>query len=364
MIVDSIVIDVVKIILPAVVTFVVGIAITPYISNYLYKHKMWKKKAGKVDATGSDTPIFNMLHKDKEVGTPRLGGTIIWISASIVFVAVWVIAQLSIPGLEIFDKLEFISRNQTWIPFATLLIGALVGALDDILEIKGSGSHIAGGLSLKKRLAVVGLIGLGVSAWFYFKLGVSAIHLPIFGALDIGILIIPFFIAVIIFIYASGVIDGLDGLSGGVFATVYAAYSIIAFSLNQINLAAFCAALVGGILAFLWFNIPPARFYMSETGSMALTITLAVVAFMTDELGGGIGLFVLPIVAMPLIITALSSLIQVLSKKLRKGKKVFLSAPIHHHFEAMGWPAYKVVMRFWVFSVITAGLGIVIALIF
>ena len=133
MIVDLIAIDVIKIILPAAVTFIVGILITPYISNYLYKHKMWKKKAGKVDTAGTDTPIFNALHKDKEVGTPRLGGTVIWISASIVFVAVWIISELSIPGLQIFDKLEFISRNQTWIPFATLILGALVGAVDDLL---------------------------------------------------------------------------------------------------------------------------------------------------------------------------------------------------------------------------------------
>jgi phospho-N-acetylmuramoyl-pentapeptide-transferase len=363
MIVDSIIIDVVKIILPAAVTFIVGILITPYISNYLYNHKMWKKKAGKVDTAGTDTPIFNALHKDKEVGTPRLGGTIIWISASLVFITVWIVSKFSIPGLEIFDKLEFISRNQTWIPFATLILGAIVGAVDDILEIKGNGGHIAGGLSLKKRLMVVGLIGLAVSSWFHFKLEVSAINLPIFGPLDIGIFIIPFFILVILFIYTSGVIDGLDGLSGGVFACVYAAYAVIAFSLHQVDLAAFCAALTGGILAFLWFNIPPARFYMSETGSMALTITLAVVAFMTDNLGGGIGLFVFPIVAAPLVVTALSSIIQIASKKFRK-KKIFIAAPIHHHFEAIGWPSYKVVMRFWVFSIIAAILGIIIALIF
>lgn len=358
------IIDVIKIILPAVITFIVGIGITPYISNYLYKHEMWKKKAGKIASDGTDAQIFNALHKEKEVGTPRLGGVIIWLSASIVFVAMWTIAKLTIPGLEIFEKLEFISRNQTWIPFATLIIGALVGMIDDLLEIKGGGGHIAGGLSLKKRLLVVGIIGFAVSAWFHFKLDVSAVNIPFFGPLELGLLLIPFFIAVTLFVYGSGVIDGLDGLSGGVFATVYAAYSIIAFSLNQIDLAAFCAAVVGAILAFLWFNIPPARFYMSETGSMALTITLAVVAFMTDELGGGIGLFVLPIVALPLVITALSSIIQITSKRLRNGKKVFLVAPLHHHFEALGWPSYKVVMRFWVFSVISAGLGIIIALIF
>jgi len=159
------------------------------------------------------------------------------------------------------------------------------------------------------------------------------------------------------------VIDGLDGLSGGVFATVYAAYAVVAFSLHQVDLAAFCAAITGGILAFLWFNIPPARFYMSETGSMALTITLAVVAFMTDNLGGGLGLFVFPIIAAPLVITALSSILQIASKKFRK-KKIFIAAPIHHHFEAIGWPSYKVVMRFWIFSVISAILGIIVALVF
>jgi len=357
------IIDVIKIILPAAITFIIGIGITPYISDYLYKHKMWKKKAGKMAIDGSETPIFNALHHDKEVGTPRLGGTIIWISASIVFVTLWVISKLTIPGFEIFDKLEFISRNQTWIPFATLIIGALIGALDDILEIRGSGGHIAGGLSLKKRLLVVGIIGFAVSAWFHFKLEVSAINIPIFGPLDIGLFIIPFFILIILFIYTSGVIDGLDGLSGGVFASVYAAYAVIAFSLNQVDLAAFCAAIAGGILAFLWFNIPPARFYMSETGSMALTLTLAVVAFMTDSLGGGYGLIIFPVIAAPLVVTALSSIMQIASKKFRK-KKIFIAAPIHHHFEAIGWPSYKVVMRFWVFSIISAIFGIILALVF
>lgn len=357
------ILDTVKIILPAVITFMIGIAITPYVTNYLYKNKMWKKKAGKLDTAGSATPIFNSLHKDKEVGTPRLGGVIIWISATITFFLLWILAQIPHSSMDIFNKLEFISRNQTWIPFTTLIIGAFVGMIDDLLEIKGTGTHIAGGLSLKKRLLIVGTIGLIISSWFYFKLDINSINIPIINEFYLGLLIIPFFIAIILFIYTSGVIDGLDGLSGGVFAIIYSAYSVLAFSLNQINLAAFCAAIAGGILAFLWFNIPPARFYMSETGSMALTITLAIVALMTDKLGGGYGLFVLPIIALPLVITALSSILQIASKKFL-GRKIFISAPIHHHFEAIGWPSYKIVMRFWVFSIICAILGLIIALIF
>jgi phospho-N-acetylmuramoyl-pentapeptide-transferase len=355
------IIDVVKVILPAALTFLIGIAVTPYITNFLYKNEMWKKKSGKVDLDGKDTPIFNKLHANKEVGTPRMGGIVIWLSAFVVISLLWILSRIS--PFEIFDKLEFLSRSQTWIPLAALMIGALVGLLDDWLEIKGSRDNIAGGLSSKKRLAIVGLIGLLVSIWFFFKLGISAIGIPFFGPLEISFLIIPLFTAVIIVIYSGGVIDGLDGLSGGVLASMFSAYGIIAFAYDQINLAAFCAAIVGALLAFLWFNIPPARFYMSETGSMALTIVLAIVAFMTDNLVDGFGLFVLPIIAFPLVATAGSSFIQIMSKRLRGGKKIFLSAPLHHHFEALGWPATKVVMRYWVISIIFASVGIIIALI-
>jgi phospho-N-acetylmuramoyl-pentapeptide-transferase len=155
----------------------------------------------------------------------------------------------------------------------------------------------------------------------------------------------------------------LDGLSGGVFACIFGAYAAIAFSLNQIDLAAFSATLAGAILAFLWFNIPPARFYMTETGSMALTVALSIVAFMTDSIGGGFGFFVLPIIAFPLIASAGSSFMQIYYKRLTGGKKIFLSAPLHHHFEALGWPSYKVVMRYWVLSVIFAIIGVIVALI-
>ena len=162
--------------------------------------------------------------------------------------------------------------------------------------------------------------------------------------------------------YSGGVIDGLDGLAGGAFASIFGAFTVIALTQYQFDLAAFSAVIMGTILAFLWFNIPPARFYMSETGSMGLTITLTVIAFMTDSLGGGYGLLVLPIIALPLVITVFSNIIQVLSKKIRN-KKVFLVAPLHHHFEAIGWPAYKVTMRYWIFSTICAILGITLALV-
>ncbi len=354
------ILDVFKVFLPSVIAFTVGIGITPFLTNYLYRNRMWKKKAGKVSLDGSNTPIFNELHKNKEVGTPKMGGVVIWAATAITVVGIWLVDQVT--NGEVFNKLDFLSRSQTWVPLVVLLVGAFLGLIDDFLEVKGTGDHIAGGLSLKKRLLLVAFIALLCALWFYFKLGVTAIGFPVIGQLTIGWLFIPLFVIVALGIYSGGVIDGIDGLAGGIFATMFASYAAIAFYQHQIDLAAFCATVVGGILAFLWFNIPPARFYMSETGTMGLTITLSVVAFMTDALGDGHGLIALPIIAAPLIATSLSDIIQLTSKKFR-GKKVFLVAPIHHHFEALGWPGYKVTMRFWIIGVIFAILGIVVALL-
>lgn len=354
-------IEVIKVLVPAILAFFVGIGITPGITDFLYKKQMWKKKAKTLTIDGREATVFNSLHKDKEVNTPRLGGTIIWLSAFFAAFIIWVLSRVT--PIELFDKLEFVSRNQTWIPFFTLLLGAIVGAIDDLLEIKGIGGHLAGGLSLKKRLAFIGFISLLISLWFFFKLEIFSIFLPFVGYLTIGWLIIPLFVLTMMFIYSGGIIDGIDGLSGGVFSIAFAAYAVIAISNGQIDLAAFCMLIVGAILSFLWFNIPPARFYMSETGSMALTITLTIVAFMTDSLGGGRGLIVLPLIALPLVLTTLSVIIQLISKKLRNGKKIFHATPIHHHFEALGWPSYKVTMRYWIFTIIFASLGVVFAII-
>ncbi len=350
------IIDIIKILIPAATTFFVGLLITPAITDFLYRNKMWKKKAGKVGIDGKETSVFNALHKEKEVNTPRMGGVVIWLSAFIVMSIIWILSKL-FPG-EVMLKLDFVSRNQTWIPVATLLIGALVGLIDDFFEVtKGNG-----GLSLKKRLFIVGTVALLVSFWFFIKLGIASVGIPFLEDVTIGWFIIPLFVLVTLAIYSGGIIDGIDGLAGGIFGIIFLTYAGLAFYQQQYDLAAFCAAISGGLLAFLWYNIPPARFYMSETGSMALTITLAVVAFMTDSLGEGHGLIVLPIIAFPLILTTASVLIQLASKKIR-GKKVFLSSPIHHHFEALGWPSYKVTMRYWIVGVVFAILGLILGLL-
>lgn len=347
--------DVIKVFAPSTVAFIIGIAITPILTHYLYKYRMWKKKARTEGLGGGGTPIFNKMHKEKETGTPRMGGIIIWASALITILLGVAISKVW--SGESADKLNFLSRNQTWLPLFTLVSASVVGLIDDFLVISNKGGYIAGGIPLKIRIGVVLLIGLIGGWWFYSKLGVSSIAMPFSGDLHLGLIFVPFFMLVMLALFSGGVIDGIDGLSGGIMAAAFAAYAGIAFFQNQIDLAAFCAVIVGGILAFLWFNIPPARFYMSETGILGLTTTLTVVAFLTKEV------IVLPIIALPLFIASGSVIIQVLSKKLRGGKKVFLVAPIHHHFEALGWPSYKVTMRFWVLGVVFAIVGMVLALV-
>jgi len=354
------IIDVVKVFVPAIISFGIGIVTTPLLTHYLYKYKTWKKHSGKLDFEGNEAIVFNTLHKEKEVNTPRMGGIVIWSSVCITVLLLWILEHIF--PYSLFSKLDFLSRSQTWIPLALFIAGSLIGLADDWLEIQHR-ERFSKGLSLRIRLSAVGALALATGIWFYDKLDVVSIGIPFFDPLMIGWLVVPLFVLSVLFFYASGVIDGIDGLAGGVFATVFAAYAGIAFFQNQIDLAAFSATIAGGTLAFLWFNIPPARFYMSETGTMGLTLALVTIAFMTDSLGDGHGFLALAIVALPLVATVLSNLLQIASKKFRKGKKLLKVAPLHHHFEAVGWPSYKVTMRYWVLSAVCAIAGIAFALI-
>lgn len=343
----------IKIIIPSISTFIIGIIITPFITNFLYRHKMWKKKSVVFATNGDSASITQKLHSDEERKTPRMGGIVVWGS---VLLAVFGFFILSFLSPSTFSQFSFFSREQTWIPLSVFIATCLFGLLDDYLVCIDKGKYKGGGLSLFFRLLGVFFVALFVGLWFYFKLDLSSIFL-LGREVYIGILIIPLFIFFTIFLYSGGIIDGVDGLSGGVFASMYTAYALIAFFHGQTNIAALCMSITGGILAFLWFNIPPARFFLSETGSMGLTITLGVIAFLTKEV------LALIIIAFPLFITSLSSVIQLLSKRFRKGKKVFLVAPLHNHFQAIGWPAYKVTMRYWIISLFCSFIGVILVVI-
>lgn len=351
------VLDLLKVFVPAFIAFLIGIAITPLVTHFLYKYKAWKKQPGKTALDGNAALEFGKLRSEAETRTPRMGGIVVWGSVALTALFLWILSHFFLQS----SKFDFFSRSQTWIPFTTLILGALVGLANDIFDVTNPEGEK--GIPLRFRLLFVAMLSLFIGWWFYAKLGVAVVSLPLSGSLYLGWLIIPFFMLVTVFLYASGVIDGIDGLSGGVFASIFFAYALIAFYQNQIDLAAFCATVVGALLAFLWFNIPPARFWMTETGSMGLTITIAAIAFMTDTLGEGKGLSVLPVIGFLLFATVISNILQVLSKRFRHGKKVFRIAPLHHHFEAVGWPGYKVTMRYWILSIIFAIVGVSIALL-
>lgn len=350
---SELILNVYKVLGAAGTAFFLGIILTPILTHYLYKYKLWRKDVRTIAADGAPSPIFNKLDAVRALRAPRMGGILIWATTLIVALLFWFLSYYY-DGL--FTKLSFLSREQTWVPLGILLAGAMVGLLDDLLLVFQKGTYRGGGLTFTRRIILITLIAVLGAYWFYFKLDKSTIFIPGGGEFELGIIFPIFYILVTLALFSGGVIDGLDGLSGGVFANIFAAYAGIAFFQDQIDIAAFCAVIAGAILAFLWFNIPPARFYMSETGIMGLTTTLAAVAFLTDAV------MVLPIIALPLVIESLSVIIQLSSKRFF-GKKVFLVAPIHHHFEAIGWPAEKVVMRFWVFSTVFAAFGMIVQLI-
>lgn len=351
-------IDLIKVLLPAVVSFWVGIILAPLLTHYLYAYKVWKKAPGKTALDGAKAIEFEKLRSGTETKTPRMGGILVWASVLATVAASYILARI-FPG-TVLANLDFLSRSQTWVPLSTLILGSLVGFINDVLDVIDSDGER--GIPLRVRLLFVSILSLLVGLWFFIKLDVVTITIPLLPDLYLGWGIVPFFIFVSLCLYASGVIDGIDGLSGGVFASIFGAYAFIAFNQNQLDLAALSATVVGALLAFLWFNVPPARFWMTETGTMGLTLMLASIAFMTDSLGEGRGVSALPIIAFLLVATVASNVIQILSKKFLK-RKVFKIAPLHHHFEAIGWPGYKVTMRYWILSLIFAILGVAYALV-
>ena len=347
-------IDVIKIFTLGAVSFIIAFLLTPVLTHFLYKYKLWRKEVRQKAIDGGEVVFFQKFHKEGETNVPRMGGVLIWGTVLIVILLFWILSQVT--DIWWLEKLNFLSRSQTWLPLFALIAASLLGLADDVTQIFGKGKYIGGGISLKKRLLVVALIGLVGALWFYFKLDWTTIHIPGMGDLEINGWYIPIFILVMLAVYSGGVIDGLDGLAGGTFASIFAAFAGIALFLGQIDLAAFCAAILGALLAFLWFNIPPARFYMTETGTMGLCATLTVIAFMTDSV------LVLPVIGFLLVAESGSVILQLLSKKFRH-KKIWLSTPIHHHFEAKGWPHYKVTMRFWIIGAVMAVIGVTIRLL-
>ncbi len=333
----------------AALAFVVAMAWTPLWAKFLYSHRL-----GKHIRDDGSTPVFTALHGHKS-GTPTMGGVLIWGTVAAVALGLHALA-LWLPD-SVFASLDFLTRRQTWLPLAALVAAGLVGMVDDWMNVRGRGAS-SGGLSVAQRLLLYTVIAAVGAWWFYFKLGWDFLHVPFIGDVFVGLWYIPIFIFIIVSVaFSVNETDGLDGLAGGTLLMALASLGAIAFAQGKFQLAALCVCLVGSLLAFLWFNIPPARFFMGDTGAMALGVTVGIVAMLTNTV------LLLPIICFVFLVETLSVIIQVLSKKLRHGKRVFKSAPLHHHLEASGWPESKIVMRLWVIGGVMGTVGVIIALV-
>jgi len=341
---------IIKVLLLSTSAFLFAVFLTPFLTHFLYKYHLGKKIRN-----SGNTPVFSKLHAHKE-GTPTMGGILIWGTVLIFAVVLSLLSQIF--PWDFLKNLNFLTRSETLLPLGALVASALIGLFDDWLDVRGKGSLGGGGLKMKHRLLIYTVIALIGALWFYFKLDWTVLHVPFFGNLEIAWWYIPVFVFVVVATaFSVNETDGLDGLAGGTLLIAFGAYGIMAFVMGRYELATFCGVIIGALLAFLWYNIPPARFYMGDTGSMSLGVTLAVIALLTNNA------LLLPFIGFIFMAESISVIIQLISKKLRHGQKVFLSAPIHHHFQALGWCESKIVMRFWVISGIMAIIGLIIFLL-
>lgn len=338
-----------KILILGTASFLLAMSWTPVLTFVLYKYRLGKSIRSAVTA-----PMFAKLHA-KKAGVPTMGGVLIWgttlgLAMVLACFAYWA------PESAL-AELSFLSRSQTWLPIAALVAAGLVGMADDVMNVLKIGSH-GGGIHIRHRLLMYAVVAAIGAWWFTMKLGFDALHVPFVGDIVIGpVPFALFFIAVIVSTsFSVNQTDGLDGLAGGTVASAFGAYSLIAVIQGRYDLAAFCAVVMGALFAFLWFNIYPARFIMGDTGAMSLGVTLGIVAMLTNQP------LLLPLIGFVFVVEMVTTIMQIVSKKMF-GKKIFRIAPIHHHFEAVGWPEPKVVMRFWVISWITAVLGVLLALL-
>ena len=328
--------------------FILSFIWVPFLDKFLHQHKLVKQIR-----SSSSAPIFYNLHKNKKE-TPTSAGLLIWLTVAILTLLFYFLSRFT--DIDFFKSFNFLSRGETFLPLGALVASALVGLVDDLLNIKGIGPN-GGGLKVRHRLILYTLIALFGAWWFYFKLDWDIIRIPFIGTFNLGLWYVLLFVFIIVATsFSVNETDGLDGLAGGVLLICFGAYAIISFFQGRYDLVCFCGAIIGSLTAFLWFNIYPARFFMGDTGATSLGVVLGIIAMLTNEF------LLLPFIGFILAFESLSVVIQVLSKKIRK-KKIFLSTPIHHHFEAIGWPEPKVVMRFWLISVVGAGAGLIIFLL-
>ena len=321
----------------ALAGFLFSMLFTPIYTHFAYKYKFWKKQK-QTTVDGKALPVMTKLHAHKFARVfPTMAGLV------------------GILAVTLVTCIFNLDRGQTWLPLAGFLGGASVGMIDDIINVFGSGKGAAG-LRGPVKFFLISAVGIALGWFFAYKLGWTSILIPFVGNFEIGafVVMLIFAFAVVATSNAVNITDGLDGLSGGLAMLAYAAFGVIALFQGNIMLFGFCLTVIGWLLGYIWFNVPPARFMMGDTGSFALGAGLGVVAMMTNSF------LSLPIIGLPFVVETSSSLIQLISKKFFH-RKIFISAPLHHHLEAKGWGEAKIVMRFWIIAGVCAIVGVFIA---
>jgi phospho-N-acetylmuramoyl-pentapeptide-transferase len=318
--------------------FALSMLITPLYTTAAYRYEWWKRQ--RTDAwSGGKAAVYAKLHAAKHKrNIPTMAGLIF------------------ITAIALVTLVANLQRTETWLPLAGMIGAGMIGLFDDIMNVRSTGG--VAGMSARVKFILHSAVALTGGWWFFAKLDVASIYIPGLNQWHIGIFVIGLFWLVVMATANSvNITDGLDGLAGGLLASSFTAYGIIAASEHKVALAGFCITVVGALLSYTWFNIYPARFLMGDVGAFALGTALGIVAMQTDAV------YVLPVIGAVYVVETGSVIINRTSRKLRNGKKVFLSSPIHHHFEAIGWPETKVTMRFWILGQIAAVAGLIIFLL-
>jgi phospho-N-acetylmuramoyl-pentapeptide-transferase len=277
-----------------------------------------------------------------KMGTPTMGG--VMFITPVVLVTVLLNAT-SLIGMRIFGQ-------SVLVPLIAMLGFAMLGVIDDWEGIHGK--RKGEGMRIRTKFAAQVVLGIGIALVLKYLLEVPELYLPgVPFEIKLGWLYIP--VAAFIIIGASNAVnftDGLDGLAGLVSATIFAAYGGIALLQGQIFIGRFCFTMVGALFGFLWFNVHPAQLFMGDTGSLSLGATIGVIALMTGQWA------LLPVIAIIPVSEALSDIIQIFYFKITHGRRFFKMAPIHLHFELLGWSEMQIVQRFWLIGLLGAMLGI------
>ncbi len=308
------------------VTFVVTLLLGRPVIDRLHKMGIGKK----IRIEGPST------HMVKQ-GTPTMGGIMVVLGVFIVNAV-----------FNLYDRLSML------LPLGVVISTGILGGVDDLLNLAGGKSS---GITAKFKFSWLMLFSIAAAIVLHFRFELDRIYIPFVGQYSLGLWYLP--IAIIAIVGTSNAVnltDGLDTLAGGLLALAFAAYGIIAFLQGQPYLVTLSFTTVGGLLAFLWYNAHPAQVFMGDTGALSLGALLAVVALMTGQW------LLLPVVGIVFVAVAMSVILQVGYYKLTRGKRLFRMAPLHNHFEMIGWAETQIAMRFWLVGMVASMVGVALAL--